>query len=319
MLALLAGISWFIPTSYVAFAPGITGNLAQMVRVSGGRIPRTGKLLMVAISVIPANLLIYALAHVDNTYVLHRSSTVLPDMNMNQYVQFNYSLMDQSQKAAAVAGESLAGLPAKAEIEPGVVVAGILKGGTAANHLRIGDRIVRVGSHPITITSLYRIMHEFHVGEVVPFTVIRHGQTHVIPLRLTRIPQDPSPGVGIVVSPAVRYVLPRPVVFHSGNIGGPSAGMMFALEIYQQVTGHNLAGHQIVAGTGEVGPGGLIGAIGGIVQKVITVHAAGAKIFLCPQQNYPQAVATARARGYSMKIYPVQTLAQAEHILARPS
>lgn len=312
LAVVLVGLAgWWIPTDQVVFAPGVTGDLAQMVHVAGGHRIRDGRLLMVAITVIPADVWLYLWARLDPNDEVLPKQQVFPGMNLNQYVQFNASLMDQSQQAAEVAGERLAGLPARAVAESGVVVAGLLAHGSAVGHLKVGDRLVAVGGHAVTLSNLYRVMSRYRVGEVVPFTVRRGTTTHRIPLRLTTVPGDPAPGVGIVVAPAVRYIIPRPVRIRSGDIGGPSAGLMFALEIYQQITGENLARGRTVAGTGEITPDGRVEAIGGVVQKVVTVYRAGARVFLCPVANYAKAEAAVRARGWHLAVYPVATLSQA--------
>jgi PDZ domain-containing protein len=313
----LAG--WWIPTGQVVFAPGVTGNLADMVHVAGGHRVLNGRLLMVAITVMPADVWLYLWGKLNPNDEVLPQQLVFPGMSLNQYVQFNASLMDQSQQAAEVAGERLAGLPARAITEPGVVVAGLLAHSSALGRLKIGDRVVAVGGHPVTLSNLYQVMSRYHVGQVVPFTVRRGNRTRRVPLRLTTVPGDPAPGVGIVVAPAVRYVIPRPVQIQSGDIGGPSAGLMFALEIYQQITGRNLARGRTVAGTGEITPGGRVEQIGGVVQKVVTVYRAGASVFLCPVANYAKAEAAVRARGWHLAVLPVATLAQAVRDLTESS
>jgi PDZ domain-containing protein len=320
-LVVLGAISWFVPTGDIVFAPGITGNLAQMVKVKGGHVPRPGQLLMVAIDVAPANLLVWALAHVDNAYRLYPMAAVLPTgMNLNQYIQYNYALMDTSQQDAIVAGERLAGEPAKAVPESGLLIAGILRHSSAARgHLRVGDRLVAVNGQALNLNNFRRILGRYHEGQHVVFTYIRNGVAHTVSLVLQRVPGDPVPGIGVVVTQGTRFVIPRPVTINAGDIGGPSAGMMFALEIYEQITGRNLAAGRIVAGTGEITPSGQVLQIGGVAQKVITVYRAGARVFLCPAANFAAAEAMARSRGYRLKIYPVTTLAQAVHDLATSS
>lgn len=319
-LAVLLGISWVIPTADIVFAPGITGNLSQMVHVRGAKAPAPGRLLMVAIDVSPANVLLWALAHVDNAYRLYPSQDVLPPgMSLNQYVQFNYALMDQSQQDAMVAGERMAGVPAKVMDEPGLLIAGILRHGSAVGHLQVGDRLVSVNGVSLSMSNFRQVLGRFHEGERVTFGFVRDGVLHHVRLPLQRVPDDPVPGIGVVVTQGVRFVIPRPVTINAGDIGGPSAGMMFALEIYEQLTGHNLAAGRVVAGTGEITPNGHVLQIGGVAQKVITVYRAGARVFLCPAQNFAAAVAMARSRGYHLKIYPVTTLAQAVHDLASSS
>ena len=320
VLAVLVGASWFVPVKEIAFAPGITGNLAGMVHVRGKRASSSGRLLMVAIDVLPANALIWAVAHVDHAYALYPSNQVLPPgMTMTQYINYNNALMSQSQQDAMVAGERLAGLPAKVVVEPGLEVAGVLKTGSAYGRLQVGEQIIAVNGTPISFKNLRQVLGRYRVGQTVRITYLQRGVRHVVPLKLGRVPSDPVPGIGIVATERVRYVVPRPVRINAGPIGGPSAGMMFSLEIYSQITGRNLAHGRIIAGTGEITPTGQVLEIGGVRQKVITVYRSGARVFLCPKANYAAAVAMARARGYHLTIYPVTTLAQALTDLTRSS
>ena len=314
-----AAALWFIPTGYTVYAPGVTGYLPQMVRVSGAHAPARGTLLMVAIYVLPANALLYLWAHVNDNYQLEPTTAVLPDMNMSQFIQVSLAQMRGSQQAAEVAGERAAGLPARVAAEPGIQVLAVLKHSSAAGHLAPGATILKVGGHPVTLANTAAVMHGYRVGQVVSVEARVKGQIRTFPVTLMHLPGDPNPAIGVEVTTPVRYVIPRPVAFSVHNIGGPSAGMMFSLEIYQQITGKNLARGRVVAGTGEITPSGQVLEIGGIAEKVITVHRAGATVFLCPKANYPQALATARAHGYHMTIDPVTTLAQAIADLARPS
>jgi PDZ domain-containing protein len=319
-LAVMLGASWFIPVQEIAFAPGITGNLADMVHVAGKRAPHPGRLLMVAIDVLPANALVWSLAHVDNAYKLYPSSQVLPPgMTMTQYLNYNNALMSQSQQDAMVAGERLAGLPARVVVEPGLLVAGVLKTGSAWGHIKVGDQIIALNGTAVTFSNFRSVLKRYRVGDKVQVTYLRQGASHEVTLTLGHVPTDPVPGIGVVVTEKVRYVVPRPVRINAGQIGGPSAGMMFSLEIYAQITGTNLARGRIIAGTGEITPSGQVLEIGGVQQKVITVYRAGARIFLCPKANYASAVAMAHSRGYDLTIYPVTTLQQALHDLTRSS
>lgn len=321
-LAVVGAGLWFMPTNDVVISPGITGDLSQMVRVQGGHTPGPGRLLMVAVSVSPANEFIVLLSHVDPNLELLPRQEALGGLSMHQYIQYNYDLMSQSKWAAEVAGERLAGLPARVVTVPGALVVGITKNGTAYGKIKPGDRIVAVGPYAVTDPSQVRaiMLKHFKVGEIVNFTVVRHHQRVVIPLRTTRIANDPAPAIGVYIVAQERPIIPRPVTIKSAEIGGPSAGMMFALEIYQQITGQDLAKGGIVAGTGEISPDGRISMIGGVAQKVITVHRAGAKIFLVPSGNYAKALWMDRLKGYHMKIYPVNTLKQAlEDLRQAPS
>jgi len=315
LAAILVEVLRFIPSGYVMISPGITGNLAEMVHVKGGHPPGPGKLLMVAVDLGPASEFQYLVNHFNPTVEFLPIQQALGGLNMNQYVQLNLNMMQQSQWAAEVAGERLAGLPAKIVTVPGALVTGVLKTGTAINKILPGDLIVKIGPYPVTSPNQVRAIMEQHyqVGQWVSITVRRHGVLRVVRVRTTHIALDPAPAIGVAITALQKPVVPRPVTIKANNIGGPSAGMMFALEIYDQITGRDIAHHQVVAGTGEILPNGQVDSIGGVAQKVVTVYRAGARIFLCPVANYPKAKAMASRMGYPMKIYPVATLSQALH------
>ncbi|HBQ95793.1 MAG: signal protein PDZ [Sulfobacillus benefaciens] len=317
VLIVAAIVLWFIPTPYIVVYPGVTGNLAQMVKVKGGKQNNKGNLYMVAVGIAPVNELTYLGSRLDPNVELLKASYAMGGLSMKQYIQYNVNLMTNSQLSAEVAGERLAGLHAYVKTVPGALVVSVMKNGNAKGKLKPGDLITKIGPYPITSpTQVHGIMQkDFKFGEVVPFTVKYHNQTKVVPIRTMHIPQDTAPAIGVVITALQKPVIPRPVSINSGKIGGPSAGMMFALEVYSQITGTNLAKGRNIAGTGEITPSGKVVEIGGVAQKVITVHRAGATIFLCPKANYAKAEAMNKRKGYGMKIYPVTNLTQALHDL----
>ncbi len=314
LMAIAIGL-WFIPTPYLVITPGVTGKLSQMIKVKNAKNPNTGQLLMVAVGLSQVNELTYLGSRLDPNVELLKDSYAMGDLTMNQYIQYNMSLMTDSQLTAEVAGEKLAGLHAYIKTVPGALIVGVLKKGNAVGKLEPGDLITKIG--PYTVTSpgqVHGIMiKHFKFGEIVPFTVVRKNQTVVVPIRTTHVAHDSAPGIGVMISSLQEPVIPRKVKINAQGIGGPSAGMMFSLEIYSQITGKNLARGRIVAGTGEITPSGQVEEIGGVAQKVITVHRSGATVFLCPTGNYPKALAMARRKGYHMTIYPVSNLTQALH------
>ena len=111
-------------------------------------------------------------------------------------------------------------------------------------------------------------------------------------------------GVKVVES----YVFPFNVKIRVGDIGGPSAGLMFALGIVDKLTPGNLTGGRFVAGTGEISADGSVGAIGGIQQKMAGARQAGATLFLTPAANCAD---TAGAVPAGMRLVKVRNLAGA--------
>ncbi|MCR4398457.1 MAG: hypothetical protein NUV93_05790, partial [Firmicutes bacterium] len=109
-------------------------------------------------------------------------------------------------------------------------------------------------------------------------------------------------------------VIPVPVSIDTGNVTGPSAGLMLSLEIIEQLNrGASLAGGMRVAGTGTIAPGGDVGPVGGVTQKVVAAERAGMQVFFTPRENAGEATAAAR----KIRIVPVSSLEEAVDYLLR--
>jgi PDZ domain-containing protein len=134
--------------------------------------------------------------------------------------------------------------------------------------------------------------------------VLREGQT--LSLQVATKDSGGRPIIGIEVQQ--QYKFPFTVTIDVGNIGGPSAGMMFALGIIDMITPDNLTGGKFIAGTGEITPAGQVEPIGGIQQKMAAARSAGATFFLTPSANCAN---TAGAVPAGLHLVKVSTLSQA--------
>ena len=151
------------------------------------------------------------------------------------------------------------------------------------------------------------------IGQTVAMTVRRGKQTLVERMRtVTSGGKPPRAIVGIVVENALDIHLPFPVSIDAGGVGGPSAGLAFALEVLQQLGRNVVHGHKIAA-TGEIFPDGSVGPIGGIKQKTIGAREAGVDAFLVPAGENAQ---DARKYAGGLRIIPVESFPQALHALA---
>lgn len=122
------------------------------------------------------------------------------------------------------------------------------------------------------------------------------------------------PGFGVTIA-AVQKVKPKEqgkaVSFVDTNVGGPSAGLMFTMEIYNRLTPGDLTKGHRVAGTGTIDAEGVVGAIGGVKHKIVAADREGAEIFFVPVKNYDEAKTKADKIGTSMKLVPISTLDEA--------
>lgn len=317
-----AAVLWFVPTRDYVILPGVTENLGRIVQVHGSR-RSSGKMLMVAVDIEPANLYYYLIGrYTPYGELVPRRELLGPSGNESQYERMNVQMMDQSHLYAKVAALRLLGYPAS-ESGQGALVYGVVPHSPAYGHLRAGDVVVAVDGQAVHIdTDMENILGRVRPGARVTVTVLRRGRH--LQFRLGTVPNPTLAHhamVGIsILTDRPTFTIPVPIHIDTGPISGPSAGMMFSLSIIDQLRpGLDLAHGMTIAGTGTIDAQGDVGAIGGVREKVITVYRAGAKVFLVPYGDYADAVAEARAIGISgrMRIIPVGTLQQAVQALQR--
>jgi len=175
----------------------------------------------------------------------------------------------------------------------------------ASTVLKAGDIIESVDGKPVTgESSLSSLITAHPAGSVLTLTVLRSGKT--MSLQITTKESGGTPIIGVQVQE--QYQFPFKVTINVGAIGGPSAGMMFALGIIDKLTAMNLTGGKFIAGTGEITASGQVQPIGGIQQKMVGARDAGATIFLTPAGNCSD---TAGAVPAGLRIVKVSTLDQA--------
>jgi PDZ domain-containing protein len=160
---------------------------------------------------------------------------------------------------------------------------------------------------------VYLAMKKHHIGDVVAFTIDRGKQTLVEHVKTVSSGGKPTrPIVGVLLETALDIHLPLAVRIDAGNVGGPSAGVAFALDVLEEL-GRNIAHGNKIAATGEINPDGSIGPIGGIKQKTIGAREAHVDAFLVPAGDNAR-----QARKYAdgLRIIPVETFPQALRALA---
>jgi PDZ domain-containing protein len=180
--------------------------------------------------------------------------------------------------------------------------------------LHAGDRILRLNGKRIHYQAqIPPLVQALRPGQIAHIVFVRHGKRHRVALKTvpstngTPNPHGKTALVGILAQDEVKF--PIKVRINSGDIGGPSAGLMFALGIVQRLTGKDIAHGCKVAGTGTIDFDGTVGAIGGAKQKVIAARDAGAQYFLVP--DVPDNVGPAKTNRGNVKVVPVRTLRQA--------
>jgi PDZ domain-containing protein len=189
--------------------------------------------------------------------------------------------MSNSQQDAVAAALGELGIP----FESDFVISGIIDDSPADGVLETGDEVLTANGIEVhDVEGLRAVVVDAGVGGAVELEIRRDGVTSTVTLVPAASPTDQSPVIGVYAGQ--RYEeFPIDVRIQLENVGGPSAGMMFALGIYDKLTPGELTGGEHIAGTGTIVGSGAVGPIGGIVQKMYGARAAGAAWFLAPESN----------------------------------
>jgi Lon-like protease len=287
VLIVLAGLAFgaaFIQLPYYAVGPGPAQDVLPLIDVEGHpRYDSSGKLIMTTVSWYPVTAIKALRAWVDPSLsIVHRDVLYPPGTTDESERKRSISQMDASKiDATYVVMRSLTDYPA--DHGDGALIETTVEGCPAFDRLFSGDLILAIDGADVASTKqASKAIDAVPADEPITFTVEAADQTHDISLtRQHCVEDDPDPLVGISMVPS----FPFPVEISSGNVGGPSAGLMFALGLYDTLTPGDLTAGRVVAGTGEIARDGTVGPIGGIEDKVIAAERVGASVFLVPEDN----------------------------------
>jgi PDZ domain-containing protein len=309
--------STLLPMNDGLEAPGVTLSVEPMVRVpSQYAHQHTGTfLLTTVISQTPILAGEWLLGHLSPALKIVPPEAVVPrDATPQGLARQGVRALDDSEAAAIVVGLRLAGYESEL-VGRGVEVVAVMPESLAGTKLKPGDIITSLDGQSVsTPEALVAMLGTRKGGSVVTLGIERNDtEIHVnVPL-LPPLKAGRPARIGIEVQSAGSTVkAPFPVgIVPQKIVGGPSAGLMFALAVDNTLSPTDLARGERIAGTGTIDVNGKVGPIGGVEQKVVSAEWSGASYFLCPTQNYQAALAAAR----SIKVVEVATAQQAVDFL----
>ncbi|MGW1782246.1 YlbL family protein [Streptomyces sp. NPDC002143] len=326
LIALLcAGV--LIPVPYAEMSPGPTVNTLgdhdgePVLQISGRKTYATsGNLNMTTVRVTSAdyrmNLVeaVYGwLAH-DNKVVPH--DTLYPDgKTEEQSTQENAEEFSQSQESAKVAALNELDIP----VASWVIVSTVVKASPAEGKLHAGDVIKAVDGTAVKEPGdVAKLVTKHKAGENVVFTIVpakeqaaaekaNRTATKTQDVTITTAASaDTGEKRAIVgISAGTDHTFPFTIDIKLADVGGPSAGLMFALGIYDKLTPDSLTGGKFVAGTGTIDDAGKVGPIGGIEMKTVGARSQGAQYFLTPADN---CAAAAKDTPSGLRLVKVNTI-----------
>lgn len=306
LLIVLLCTGVLIRAPYAEMSPGPTVNTLgehdgePVLTISGRKTyPTTGHLNMTTVRVTGSeyrmNLVeaVHGWLAEEDAVVPH--DTLYPDdKTADEVEEQNAEEFSQSQESAKVAALDELGI----SVASRVIVASVVEDSPAEGKLHAGDVIKAVDGEPVgEPQDVADLVTGREPGETAVFTVVpadaaqatgSRAETRKVTVETIPAPEDDRAIVGIQAG--TRHIFPFEIDIKLADVGGPSAGLMFALGIVDKLTAQDLTGGSFVAGTGTIDAEGNVGAIGGIRMKTVAARNKGADYFLTPEENCTQAV-----------------------------
>jgi PDZ domain-containing protein len=312
-LGVLAAVLAVVRLPYVVVEPGPAQDVVPLIRIQGHpTYPGRGRLLLTSVVFEPATVYEAVAAWWDPAAsVLPERDILAPGQSEEEEREEARSEMDTSKvDAAYVVLSRYTAYPE--EHGPGALVERVVPGSPAEGRLFPGDLIVAIDDDPVEdVAEVGRRVREAGAGQPLTLTVEADGRRRTVRVAPALLPEvargRPVLGVSLVEA------FPFPVFIESGSVGGPSAGLMWALGLVELLTPGDLTGGQVVAGTGQLDLDGRVLPVLGAAEKAVAAERAGATLFFVPRAN----AAEARAAAPGLRVVPVRTYLDAVAHLER--
>ncbi|MCJ7813872.1 MAG: PDZ domain-containing protein [Candidatus Atribacteria bacterium] len=296
-----------IPTPYFLVIPGQVIKLSENITVENGEKDAKGQFLLTSTAIIKANLLLYIYGFFDpNIDLKNKDDEILLNMEQKEYMGIMEKLMQESQMISKVVAIRKAGYSPEVSGR-GILINGILDNSPARNKLLPGDVITKIDKQPVyTLEEFSEIIRSYNSNQMVKITFSRDNNTYSTSIPLIELPNTSNEteriGMGIYADTKdLQCRFPLKIEINLERIKGPSAGLMIALEILNQLTENDLSSSLVIAGTGNLSIDGRVTEVDGIKQKIISAKKQKIDVFLVPQKNYSEALKF----GHGIRIIPV--------------
>jgi len=311
LLIAFAFAAGWIPLPFFSFGPGPAREIVPLIHVDGApTYGSSGHLVMTTIQFTQVTALGALVAWVDpDESVVDEKAVYPPGLSPPEEEQRAISQMDQSKiDAAAVVLSDVTDYPR--EHGTGALVEFVGAGCPADGRLFPGDLIERIdGERVDSRREASRLIDAVPADEPIEFRVQADGEEHDVEVARGRCPGSDEPLIGIVLVES----FPFEITIESGDVGGPSAGLMWAVGLYDLLTRGDLTAGRTIAGTGSIDLEGNVGPIGGILNKVLAARDANADVLLVPRDNLPE---LRDVDTGDLRLIPVSTFDEAIDALA---
>lgn len=322
-VAILIVGSVIVPLPYYIEVPGSAENVREFVTVDGKRDKEEGSYMLTTVGIRRGTAASLLTSHFMPFQEVISKKSLMGESSGKEYDILTSFQMDSSENMAKKVALDLADLPYEMDYQ-GVYVIGLTDNSDFKNKLELGDIIKKIDGKDFSSTEKFmKYIKEQKIGKEIEITYQRDGETLKTAGKLSESPIDKKTAIGITLIDQTELKSSTEIEIDAGDIGGPSAGLMFTLETYQLLMKKDLRKGREIAGTGTINSDGSVGSIGGIDKKVVAADNAGATIFFAPAEeysaeikkeypdlktNYEEAVEAAKKIKTKMKIIPVKSV-----------
>lgn len=316
---------FFFPLPYYVERPGNAVDLNPLIEVDGSSRDIEGRFMLTTVEMFKATPFTYFYRFLPYHSIISQDQLLGEFDDYDDYRILQRYYMNNSIDMAKAAAFSQSDLPYDIDYL-GVYVMSVSEESLFKQDLLLGDSIIEINNHPFINTDEFiELVSQRKVGETISLLIERDDQREEVEGELIWLESTGHPGIGISLVTRTQVETDPIVAINAGNIGGPSAGLMFALEVYSQISELKLNDYEI-AGTGTINESGEVGRIGGVEKKVVAADREGADVFFVPDDpideellsilpdlvsNYETALETAEDIESEMEIIPVTHISDA--------
>jgi len=312
------------PLPYYIESPGSAENLNHIITVDGKEDTQKGSFMMTTVQVQRASLITLLFSQFDSNTEIVPKKEMLGDSDSAEYERIQEYNMENSKNEAIQIALELADIPYKKTYK-GIYVLAVADYSNFHNKLEVGDLIQKLdGKTLLESDEFIDSLKKMPIDQTINIGYERNNKKEEVEGKIIELPKLKRPGIGVTVIDKTSIDTDKNIEFQTKGVSGPSAGLMFSLELYSMLSHKDLKQGRNLKGTGTMDDDGNVGDIGGIDKKVVADEKAGATIFFAPNNkndngktNYEEAKESAKKNHLKINIVPVKTIQDAINYLEK--
>ena len=300
-----------IDFAYIVYRPGGLIDVKDRIKTTE-KYKEEGSINMTYVNAVKGSIPFLALSKIISNWDLVKKDNITYDgKTIEETEKIDKILMNEAISNAKVSAFIEAGIPYKIKSTKYIVTQTL----ESVKKLKYGDELLSINNIDINSTDdIKSSLNNKNIGDEINVKIKRNGKEKNIKLHLVGINNVPKIGIGYAVVHELDSKYDIKVKTKSSE-SGPSGGLMTSLEIYNMITKSDLTKGRKISGTDTIEEDGTVGIIGGVKYKLLGAEKKGASIFICPKENYKEAIKVKEKNNLKIKVYGVKSLKEAINLL----